>query len=909
MRLIIYTYIIFFSFCAFAQTPDLSGLNDLEDILNQANFGPGTSIKKNEEGYKSPIQNEYQNIAKQLTDFDTKLEEELFYSKLQEEKQRLAIQLCRKDPRACFLIDEYRQYKRKADLDDELKLFGTDLFTGYPLSNSYLQSLPTQEDYVIKTGDRLGLLITGSISFNDLIQVDPDGMLTIPETGRVSVYGLTLKDAKNIVRDFVISKNIGAEASIYLEQARANSIFALGNVSFPGSYILPSQASIINLIISAGGIKDKTSLRTIKLIRNNDDETKIDLYNFLIKGEGSILREALKSGDRVIFNGAEDLVSISGEINRPGIYEIIEGDSLEDLLEFALGFTPDADSSRIIIKREGRADNKILTAYDLSAGIILEKGDEIVVQKSNKDFKNFVEVFGPVKDPGLYEVNNDIFLSKILDFDNSFLPNIYSPFALIKRYQADYKAWSYIPFNILNKANYNDIKLQERDKIYFFSNAEIAFIRSNKIYQEFFLTDQGSKLTPEQSQFPYVEAYSEINTVKKNANDSLERSFQNIHNSESKSCTGMISNEPDSLFFKKVKLLLAIFKPNNDLECPKVFQNNPDLLKPIFSYLVPVEGNVNFPSIYPVSGLVQPSALIGVAGGLQIGNIQENNVFLSTKDIQKTVSALEVDDNWENIEYLKVSLFSDQTRYVTLVGAFKYPGIYKIDDKTQILDIYRLAGGLLPNAYKHGAILTRESIKIREKIALSKAEIELANLLASAAMSGIATQSSQDILGIYELITSIGQVEPSGRLVAEMDPNVISRDPSKNILLQAGDTIYMPEIPSSVSVVGNVLNPISLPYEPGKPIGYYIKQAGGFNSNADASQAYIMLPNGASYRPSSSFLSNFSLNNDDKIIPGSTIIVPREARSLSGLALVEVLTPILANLSITAASINAISND
>ena len=739
-------------------------------------------------------------------------------------------------------------------------------------------------------------------------------MLTIPEIGRVSVFGLTLKDAKEIVREFIISKNIGAESSLYLEQARANSIFALGNVSFPGNYVLPTQASIINLIISAGGIKDQTSLRTIKLIRDSNDETKIDLYDFLIKGEGSILGETLKSGDRFIFNGAEDLVSISGEINRPGIYEIIEGDTLNDLLEFALGFTPDADSSRIIIKRKGEADSKILNAHNISAEVILKKGDEIVVQKSIKDFKNFIEVFGPVKGPGLYEVNNDIFISELLDFDNSFLPNIYSPFALIKRYDADFKAWSYIPFNILNKDSYNKIKLQGRDKVYFFSNAEISFVRSKKIYQEFsvpnqVVTKKDNKIGQEQTQFPYVAAYAEIYNAKKDANSSLERSFQNIYNPELKSCTSFLSNEPDSVFYKRTKLLLGIFKPNNDLACPKVFQDNPDLLKPIFSHLVPVEGNVNFPSIYPISGLVQPSAVIGIAGGLLLGNIQENTVFISSKDAQKTVSAREVNVIWENIEYLKVSLFSEQTRYVTLVGAFKYPGIYKIDNKTKLLDIYKLAGGLLPNAYKHGAILTRESIKIREKIALNKAEVELANLLASAAMSGIASQSSQDILGIYELITSIGQVEPSGRLVAEMDPNVLSRDPSKNLLLQGGDTIYMPEIPSSVSVVGNVLNPISLPYEPGKPIGYYIKQAGGFNSNADASKAYVMLPNGSSFKPSESFFSNFSLKNNDNIIPGSTIIVPREARSLSGLTLVEVLTPILANLSITAASINAISND
>ena len=53
----------------------------------------------------------------------------------------------------------------------------------------------------------------------------------------------------------------------------------------------------------------------------------------------------------------------------------------------------------------------------------------------------------------------------------------------------------------------------------------------------------------------------------------------------------------------------------------------------------------------------------------------------------------------------------------------------------------------------------------------------------------------------------------------------------------------------------------------------------------------------------------FLILSSSNIMPGSTIIVPRDDRPLDGLSLVETISPILASLSITAASIAAINNN
>jgi len=111
-----------------------------------------------------------------------------------------------------------------------------------------------------------------------------------------------------------------------------------------------------------------------------------------------------------------------------------------------------------------------------------------------------------------------------------------------------------------------------------------------------------------------------------------------------------------------------------------------------------------------------------------------------------------------------------------------------------------------------------------------------------------------------------------------------------------------------VTVVGQVLNPVTVPFDVSLDFQDYLNLAGGIKGDADKRKIYAILPNGTSLRDSSSFLGLNSFKKKD-LLPGSTIIVPRKARPLDSLALVETVSPILASMSVTAASIAAISNN
>jgi hypothetical protein len=209
-------------------------------------------------------------------------------------------------------------------------------------------------------------------------------------------------------------------------------------------------------------------------------------------------------------------------------------------------------------------------------------------------------------------------------------------------------------------------------------------------------------------------------------------------------------------------------------------------------------------------------------------------------------------------------------------------------------------------------MLTRESVREIEQKAINRSKAELSEILSSAVASGYLQQNSTDLIGLIGLMTSLDDAKATGRLVTELNPTIIKTIPALDIALHDGDTIYMPKLLNTVTVVGQVLNPVTVPHKAGEKFDYYLKLAGGTKKEADRSKIYVLQPNGVSLRRKNGFkiplLPFMSFERDD-ILPGGTLVVPRQARPLDSIALVETVTPILANLSVTAASIAAISNN
>ena len=136
---------------------------------------------------------------------------------------------------------------------------------------------------------------------------------------------------------------------VTIARLRPKQIFIMGEVNTPGSYSVSTYANVFNSLFWAGGPTMKGSLRDIRLIRNNKAIAHVDLYKYLAGAE-KINDVRVQSNDIIFVPTRGKTVSVSGEIRRPGIYELLPDENLKRLLEFAGGALPTTYLERVQIE-------------------------------------------------------------------------------------------------------------------------------------------------------------------------------------------------------------------------------------------------------------------------------------------------------------------------------------------------------------------------------------------------------------------------------------------------------------------------------------------------------------------------------------------------------------------------------
>ena len=456
---------------------------DPETLKSIMDLQGASQSKSGERDFKSFTQNNYSNTMRLLDEFDRKKEEALFYASLNEERIELVAKLCSKDPRACYLVDEYRKYKFDdvPDTIDDLEVFGVDIFAGYPLNLDSFNELPLPAAYQLKVGDIFDVNINGLKTFSDEVRVDPMGVLSIAGFGQLNVAGLTLEAATQLVKNLVDSSYPGSDVYVGLNQINPKKVYVLGNVLNPGGYGVNAFATVINSLIASGGFKDNSSLRNIQ-INNQGKLTKIDLYDFLIDGQtdSDIL---LNDGDTVLVSGIERSISVLGAVNRPAIYEINQGDTISNILKFSLGFNSLADKANITINRRDALGSltSISVANTSFESFMVQNGDQLFVNAVSGSNINNIEVIGSVRNPGSFQHFSGATISDFLSVNTDLLDSTYTPLALIKRFDTRTRGWKFIKFDLLDQKNLSLEPLFPRDRIFIFSRSEIEFLSSNSM--------------------------------------------------------------------------------------------------------------------------------------------------------------------------------------------------------------------------------------------------------------------------------------------------------------------------------------------------------------------------------------------------------------------------------------------
>jgi protein involved in polysaccharide export with SLBB domain len=221
----------------------------------------------------------------------------------------------------------------------------------------------------------------------------------------------------------------------------------MGSVQRPGGYDLPGNANVFLALYRAGGTDEIGSVRNITIRRANGDSSKIDLYDFLLKGQ-KVGEGLLRDGDLVFISKAEKLAKATGTVGRPAIYELKHGETLSDLLAFAGGLLPNTDHTVNLWRLNEVGVSEVFNpglARDFASGqkeFQMQNGDSIFVFASTKPNTNAIQVTGSVFYPGHYEWTEGMLVKDAVALAGGISSEAFLDRAVIERINAD-SSYSY----------------------------------------------------------------------------------------------------------------------------------------------------------------------------------------------------------------------------------------------------------------------------------------------------------------------------------------------------------------------------------------------------------------------------------------------------------------------------------
>jgi protein involved in polysaccharide export with SLBB domain len=350
------------------------------------------------------------------------------------------------------------------------KVFGSELFKNANISFEPNLRMATPRSYVIGPDDELLIDLTGDNEANYNLKVSPDGTIRLQYVGIVSVAGLSIEQATSKIKASM-SKTYPAlrtgrtNVAINLGNIRAIKIVITGEVVKPGTYTLPSLATVFNALYASGGPSENGSFRKIQVIRNNKIVSTVDAYDFLINGiqKGNI---RLQDQDVIHIPVYETRVEVVGEVKRSALFEIVRGESLQNVLNFAGGFSMQAYTAKVKVLQNTEKERRItdVAVAEFSA-YTPKNGDKYVIESILDRFENRVEIAGAVFRPGLYELDPKLTLRGLINKADGLREDAFLNRGYINRLNPD-NSLSLINFDVSKIiSGAEDIPLKREDKI------------------------------------------------------------------------------------------------------------------------------------------------------------------------------------------------------------------------------------------------------------------------------------------------------------------------------------------------------------------------------------------------------------------------------------------------------------
>jgi protein involved in polysaccharide export with SLBB domain len=747
---------------------------------------------------------------------------------------------------------------------DEVKQFGYDLFGSKAMTgtkdsaNTTLPAGAVQDNFILNIGDKLNIMFRGQRNQQGIYGITSEGLLIVEDMPPIPAAGRSIAQLREALETSAADFH-NTSVFVSLESVQQVNVLIVGHVANPGRKNLTVFHTALDALMQSGGIQKTGSLRQIKLIRNGRTQV-IDLYSLLLHGSAG-MDLSLRDGDRIIVPTIGPTLAVTGEVKRPGIYEILpslqgmkhrpeeasEELSLQEALDMAGGLLSPGNNRfmKLGMKNDGREIVEDLKAPFTPA---LGDGSILMVSRADEMRSKTVELSGHTRQPGIHALSTTPTLSALFKDATVFGPDIYPLIGVIERTDSGTLSKQMLDFPPqLVLSGQFDRKLQDGDSVILFSRAEIKNLQ---------------KTTPTEP----VEM------------GSMEDS----------------DTQPISPALKAFLKERAVY----------------------------VRGAVRDPGLWPVAEGATLKTLVAATGGF---NIEANTANIEiTSNAQgegyqegersgtarKTINYQETDPSTIALipgDAVRVNQKFRKTggQSVMIIGEVNHPGKYDLLPGDTLSKLMERAGGITDQAYPDGTIFSRDTERRAEEARFRAAAQELERAIAAARDKKDNPPDSNQIALVRELATELRNVEAVGRITVQGDPTVLKAQPEQDLLLESGDRIYIPSRPMTVRVHGEVMSPASLQFRANKTPNTYIDEAGGMTYYADDDRAFVLYPDGSA-QP---LLVSAWNHKATFIPPGSTIVVPRDPKPFDFIETAKDFSQILSNLAITGIFLSDIKDD
>lgn len=738
----------------------------------------------------------------------------------------------------------------------EPNIYGHRIFSEGELSlYRAAEDVATPDNYVLSTGDVVLVSIFGRSQADFALKINEQGYVKSVNMPKIFLKGLKLKDARNLLRKRM-SMNysfLPNQFTATLVTARTVTLNIFGEVKQPGSYTISALNTGFNALLAAGGITPDGSVRKIKLIKGNGETKILDVYKYLSNPKVQF-DYPIDDNDILYVPLSDIIVTINGAVRRPMKYELIEGEGLKDLINYAGGlrsnaYTELAQISRLVEEERVLIDIPLQRYLNSDAGFQLRDGDIITIKAVEGELKRFVEASGAVKYPGKYDFNEGMTLSDLVKkarFDE------FTRRDLVFLFRQREDGTVFLRKLNLDSLKMSEFELQAKDRFVFYSVKQ-------------FMNETLEIGITGAVRNPVTITFDPENSVR--IADLITYAGGLKPNAMGKAIVKRIDrSNKEKVNYLEVNVFKALADTSSN---DNIFLQQGDMVT-VFAneaftkaYDVEITGEVRDPQTMRYDESLDLKTAILIAGGLKPN---ANNIAIIQRhpiDNSKEVSYIRINLNQvfsgekvidlrpkDVIRVYDKNVYMDEFQ-VSIIGEVKSPGKFQYDESLTIKDLIYMAGGLTLKAATNKVELyrlqimkneptqiltmeitldkkTQDEISVEEDIQLQPYDIivvrpipdfeyqEIVYVTGEVVYPGpyILDKNKNDQL--TDVIRMAGGIEPGGftsgatlirkngqkqgQIMINLERALKNRRSHENIVVMNGDVLYIPKLENTVSI-------------------------------------------------------------------------------------------------------------